>query len=78
MLHHRATRILLAIVGVLFSLYVLEPYVRVYVLSASAPVLLNREGPLPSLSKLPLRFSNESHPQSSKWSASANKPILSA
>ncbi len=45
-MQYRATRIVLAIAGVLFGLYVLEPYVRVYVLSASAPRAVEPRGTL--------------------------------
>lgn len=45
-MQYRATRIVLAIAGVLFGLYVLEPYVRVYVLSASAPRAVAPRGTL--------------------------------
>lgn len=43
---HRATPILLAIAGVLVGLYVVEPYVRAYVLSASAPRAVEPRGTL--------------------------------
>ena len=45
-MHHRATPILLAIAGVLVGLYVVEPYVRAYVLSASAPRAVEPRGTL--------------------------------
>ena len=45
-MQYRATRILLAMAGVLVGLYVLEPYVRVYILSASAPRAVEPRGTL--------------------------------